>query len=388
MERNLKVLFAVQICMGTQFFLPVFFLFLRENGLSWREIFALEAIFTGSVMLLQIPAGMAADRYGCKKVLTAGFLAGMLSFLVHANGTCFAAFALGNVLLAVLVACHAAGLETITYATLAALGRPTDFRRTIGALFFVSLLTLGLTSVIGGLVGMASLRLTLWLTFPAFAVGALCCNRLVQPPLDKTAHVSLRQALGAVLQPGWRLRTVMAVNIIFLTAVSVLGWIAPAYHLQVGTPEWVLGCSQAAGQMMSSCAARWTHRLETRIDDRVLLLSVAILLGLALGGMILVGGYVGIALLILGRSCFGAISTLGSDLLHRLVNDRVRSRVQALQGACLRAAMVAASLGIGSLLDGEAGLDTVLLLSLALGAVLITTSLVCLNVVWPQKQPV
>jgi hypothetical protein len=56
---------------------------------------------------------------------------------VHANGAHFAAFAARNALLAVLVACNAAGLETITYATLAALGRPTEFRRTIGRLFFV-----------------------------------------------------------------------------------------------------------------------------------------------------------------------------------------------------------------------------------------------------------
>lgn len=388
MERNLKTLFAMQICMGTQFFLPVFFLFLRENGLRWREVFMLEAIFTGGVMLLQIPAGMAADAFGCKKVLTVGFIAGAMSFLVHANGTHFAAFAVGNVLLAVFVACHGAGLETITYATLAALGRPTDFRRTIGKLFFVSLFMLGLTGVIGGLVGTLNLRLTLWLTFPAFAVGALCCNRLVQPPLSKTGHVSLRQAVGTVLQPGWRLRVVMGVNIVFLATVTALGCLAPAYHLQVGAPEWVLGCSQAAGQLISSCAARWTHRLETRIDDRALLLAVALLLGLAFAGMVFIGGYVGIVLLILGRSCFGAVTTLGSDLLHRLVDDRVRSRVQALQGVGFRATMVGATLGIGSLLDGEAGVDTVLLFALAAGGILITVSLFCLNVVWPEKQPV
>ena len=97
---------------------------------------------------------------------------------------------------------------------------------------------------------------------------------------------------------------------------------------------------------------------------------------------------VGIVLLILGRSCFGAVTTLGSDLLHRLVDDRVRSRVQALQGVGFRATMVAATLGIGSLLDGEAGVDTVLLFALAAGGILITVSLFCLNVVWPEKQPV
>ncbi len=385
MERNLNALFAVQICMGCQFFLPVFYVFLRENGLSWRDVFALEAIFTGSVMLFQIPAGMAADRVGCKTVLMAGFLAGACAFLVHANGTGFAAFALGNVLLALLVACHAAGLETITYATLAALGRPTEFRRTIGRLLFVSLLTLGLTGIIGGLVGIASLRLTLWLSLPAFIIGALCCHSLVQPPLTKTGHVSLRQAVVTVWQPNWRLRMVILVNIVFLTAVSTLGWLAPAYHLQVGTPEWVLGCSQAAGQILGSCSARWTHRLEARVDDRLLLLWVAVLLGLALGGMLLIGGYVGIALLILGRGCFGAISTLGSDLLHRLVDDRIRSRVQALQGVGLRAAMVTASLGIGSLLDGEAGLNTILLLALAGGGGLIMITLVALTMVWPTE---
>lgn len=381
MERNLTVLRAMQLCQGCQFFLPVFYLFLRENGLTWQQVFAVEATFTLSVMLCQLPAGLLADRLGPKFVLMTGFMAGACSLAIHANATEYQWFLAGHALLGLFIACHSAGLEAMTYATLATLGREDEFRRTIGWMVGWALFALAASGLLGGLLAVLSLRLTVWFTWPMFVLGALLALQLRPPPrgVPSSPDAPTDSMTSTSL---WSVIAVMLVNITLITATTVLAWLAQPYQAAIGLPEWCIGVAQALSLFLAASAAHWTHTLEEHVDDRSLLVGTAVVIALSFAGMAFVGGMIGVVLLVIGRGCFGIVATIGSDLLHRLIAHESRSRTQAIQGAAMRGTMAVSSLAIGTLID-SGNIAQALTTSFVVVAAAMTITLGCLTAAWP-----
>jgi hypothetical protein len=225
--------------------------------------------------------------------------------------------------------------------------------------------------------------LTLWLTAPAFALGALLALSLREPAKHGERHVSLGETLSAICEDGWTLRTVILTNVAFLSVITAITWLGQPYQLSIGVEGWVIGAVQAGALLVASVTSKFTHRLEHLVDDRILLLGTFVIVASSLVIMTFVGGFVGIIFLIVARGCFGAITTLGSDLLHRLIENRIRSRVQALQGTILRGFTALACLGVGVLLDGPGLSPTLLVIKLGGGLAMILT-LTALHAAWPR----
>ncbi len=381
MERNLSVLRAMQLCQGCQFFLPVFYLFLRENGLSWQQVFAVEATFTFAVMLCQLPAGLLADRLGPKAVLITGYMAGACGLAIQANASEYEWFLTGHALLGLFIACHAAGLEAMTYGTLLSLGREGEFRQTIGRLVGWALGALAVSGLLGGLVAIFSLRLTIWFTWPMFLVGAALAFQLRSPP-NGTPSSPDDAADDVTPSSLWSIGAVMLVNITLITATAALAWLAQPYQAAIGLPEWCIGVVQAFSLLLAASAAHWTHYLEEYVDDRVLLVGTATVIALSFAGLAFVGGIVGVVLIVIGRGCFGVVATIGSDLLHRLIAHESRSRTQAIQGAAMRGTMAVSSLAIGTMIEGG-NVAQALTASFVVVAGAMTVTLGYLTVAWP-----
>ena len=63
--------------------MPIVALYYTENGLSSFDIYLLQAVYSFSVALMEIPSGYMADVLGRKKSLIIGAILGTLGFVVY-----------------------------------------------------------------------------------------------------------------------------------------------------------------------------------------------------------------------------------------------------------------------------------------------------------------
>ncbi len=63
--------------------MPIVALFYNENGLDNFDIFLLQAIYSVSVAVMEIPSGYMADVVGRKKTLILGSVLGALGYLFY-----------------------------------------------------------------------------------------------------------------------------------------------------------------------------------------------------------------------------------------------------------------------------------------------------------------
>lgn len=100
--RDIKALYAFSFLKSLQFFGAVAVPFYAHRiGMGYAQMFTLEMIFSAAMMVLEIPTGIVADRWGRKVslVLGSGFLAG--GFLMFGIFRSFAFLAAGELVCAV-----------------------------------------------------------------------------------------------------------------------------------------------------------------------------------------------------------------------------------------------------------------------------------------------
>ena len=79
--------------------MPIVVLFYQDNGLSMSQIFILQAIYSISIVALEIPSGYFADALGRKNTIVAGAILGFLGFLIYSFSIGFIGFVLAQIVL-------------------------------------------------------------------------------------------------------------------------------------------------------------------------------------------------------------------------------------------------------------------------------------------------
>ena len=63
--------------------MPIIWLFYEENGLTITDLFVIQAIYSVTIALIEIPSGYVADIFGRKNSMVIGTFFGFLGILIY-----------------------------------------------------------------------------------------------------------------------------------------------------------------------------------------------------------------------------------------------------------------------------------------------------------------
>jgi len=158
-DRNLGKILALRFLGDFLPIAPVLILYYTANGLNSTQIFTVQALFHLAVLLFEVPSGYLADVVGRKRTLVLGALFFPLGLAVYAAGRSFAAFVLAEFLLAVSVSMRSGCDSALIFDSLKQLGRETEYKRYEGRGALLGRIGTAVSSVAGGLLAAAFLRL-------------------------------------------------------------------------------------------------------------------------------------------------------------------------------------------------------------------------------------
>jgi len=176
---------------------PVLILFYTANGLNSTQIFTIQAAFHLSVLLLEVPSGYLADVVGRKKTLVFGSLFFPLGMALYAAGRSFAAFVLAEFVLAVSVSMRSGCDSALIFDSLRQMGRQGEYKRFEGRCALFSRVGTAVSSVAGGLLAIAFLRLPFLVNVGSALFMPPLALALVEPEREKRRSPNpLRDILG------------------------------------------------------------------------------------------------------------------------------------------------------------------------------------------------
>ena len=98
---NIWKLYVIKASKWMALFMPIIWLFYEENGLTITDLFVIQAIYSVTIALIEIPSGYVADVLGRKNSMVIGTFFGFLGILTYSLSFGFDGFLLAALCLGV-----------------------------------------------------------------------------------------------------------------------------------------------------------------------------------------------------------------------------------------------------------------------------------------------
>ncbi len=402
-RRIIRLNNGFQLLFNLLWWMPVFYAYQREAGLSDGQIFGIQSIYYIAFCLFEIPTGMVADRIGARNclragavVMTAANLAPVLApsytgFLVH-----FLAIAAGRSL-------TSGAASAYLYDGLAAEGAGEHYLKAEGQARALGLAAKVLCwPLVGPLMALA--HPAPYVLSAASAAGSLVCAvvlpRQAAPAGRTEAKAASRGGLAFLRDATTALRCVWAtpwlallmvqgVAVFTLSRICQVNLFQPVL-LDHGIPEGSHGGVLAAMTVAEAVASARPQWLGSRLSPVAWVSLLSLAMAAALAGSTLGGPWTVIALLCV----FAAVTGFAYPLQRKLVNDAIpagapRATLLSVESIVDRAVCALAAVAAGAYLSAGR-LDALLWHSAVVtGVVMLVLQLVLRRTPGrPRKQPV
>lgn len=311
-------------------------LFLQARGLDYTLIFSLESWLAVSLLLLEVPSGIWADRFDRKRTLFVGMLLHVAATYVFAFAHSYGLFVLSFLLSGLGMAILSGTDSAYVYDLLKGLGREEESTRLFGWLSATEKAATLLALPVGSRLATFGLEWPVYTTAVVNTLGLLLW--LAMPP-QRVRTDADTQSQGFMAW-NWRMigrsakRILTTPILVFIALTGPTVWVIvnafhylnqPLFlraHLPVEAFGWIMGVGMAISLVASILATRVQERLGTLLP---IVLS-SLLMGLAYLGLALTDNRIVITLLI--GLLFGSLS-LRTPIMETAVNALIPSEIRA-----------------------------------------------------------
>ncbi|GAA1041781.1 MFS transporter [Streptomyces murinus] len=383
-RRVIRLNNGFQLLFNLLWWMPVFYAYQRDAGLSDGQIFGIQSIYYIAFCLFEIPTGLVADRIGARNCLWAGAVVMTAANLMPVFSPSYPGFLLHFLAIAAGRSLTSGAASACLYDGLRAEGADTHYLRAEGT---ARALGLAAKVVCWPLVGplMVLAPQAPYVLSAASAAGSLGCALALPRPAPREAsgasrasgrrEAALLRDTGAALRalrssPWLALLMVQGVAVFTLSRICQVNLFQPVL-LRHGIGEGSTGSVLAAMTVAEAVASARPRWLGSRLSPTawVSLLSVALAATLA---ATTVGGPWTVAALL---CVFAAITGLCYPVQRKLINDAIpkdapRATLLSVESIVDRGVCALAAVAAGAFL-AAGRLDALLWQSAAVTCVLI-----------------
>jgi MFS family permease len=232
---------------GFLLWLPIEKLFMNEIGFNPASVGLMAAAYAAVVPLLEVPAGILADRWSRRGVLILAGIALAASSLIGGLSHNVATYIVSALVLGVHFAMYSGTVEAMVYDTVVEeTGDGAGFERRIGRVQFVESVALVASSLLGGWVAsMLPTRVTYFLSVPFVLASIIAILRFREPGLHRSSEPSpLRQQVATTVRALTRQRAllpVIALSVLVTSLMQTVFEFGPLWLVAVSAPAVLFG---------------------------------------------------------------------------------------------------------------------------------------------------
>jgi MFS family permease len=249
-HHNIYYLYIIKLSKWLMLIMPIVALFYNDNGLTDFDIFLLQAIYSISVALLEIPSGYMADIVGRKKSLILGSILGTLGYVVYSFSATFSGFLSAEIILGLGGSLISGADSALLFDSLAATGRQHRYLQFEGRITSLGNFAETGAAICGGVIAAFLSYRAVYISQAAIAALAIPASLLLlEPKRDKHhgrpgfSHI-ISVCSNAVFT-NKQLSSSIYLSAITGVATLCMAWTAQIYFVNQGlneiaiTPLWV-----------------------------------------------------------------------------------------------------------------------------------------------------
>jgi len=336
-RRDLRLFYLFRFLATSHLWAPIFLFFQKSRGLGFRDIMFLGGLYSLVVLLVEVPTGALADRFGRRVSMQLGALAMTASglwayYFAHDLPT----FMVSETLAALSLSLSSGADSAYLYDLLAADDAAHEYahRESIASAWHQAGTAVAYAG--GGALAMHALSLPYLVTAGVGVLAFVTASLLHENRPSQTTRIAvlphaawhgwvrlMRRALSELVHNG-RLAWLIGYSAVVFTLLRAAQYLYQPYLKSRGLDFGEIGLIHAAVYLSAAAVAHQAWRLRRALGDEPLLW--ALLGGLALSFVVMapIHGPLILALLGVHAAANGLCSPLVKPLLNREISDSSR----------------------------------------------------------------
>jgi MFS family permease len=340
LKRNLFSLYLVKVAKWMNLVMPIIVLFYKSNGMSMQDIFTLQAVYSFTLMVLEIPTGYFADSAGRRTSILVGSFFGFIGFMIYSFSSGFWYFVIAETILGTGMSLVSGADSAMLYDSLISAGKADKYTRYEGRITSIGNFAEAAAGIIGGLLAISSLRTPYYFQTAIAFLAIPAAFALKEPPVH-----------GHIRKPGVKdvMKIVLKVihgdrklfwNTMFsaVTGVSTLtmAWFAQPYFSRIGLPVSGFGIAWAILNLSVGITAITAWKLEAWMKPPGTVMLFTILLNLSYFALALTGSAAGLAFLLVFYLARGLATVTLRTYINNITTSDIRATVLSVRNFIIR----------------------------------------------------
>ncbi|MCP2202939.1 MFS transporter [Lentzea flava] len=358
--RAVRLTYGFQFFFGLLLWIPIFYEYQKQLGLSDAEIFGIQSIYYIAFCLMEIPTGMVADRFDYRTSLWLGASVLVVANAVPVLAGNYTGFLVHFLLIALARSLISGAQSAYLYEYLNAHNAGHLYLKVEGVGRSYSLVGKIVYWPVIGLLMQWNMPSPYWLTAINAAIAVVLALRLPpipgwERPEGKTSKLlaGVGGAFGALRKSRWLL-LLMVQGIAMFTLVRILqvNLFQPVLESKSVSVTWY-GSVLAAMTIFEAVAAARPHWLSKKIGPAKSVFLLTVVMALSIGFIVPSGGIVTIVLLCLFSVTAGMSFPIQKKLLNDAIPDsRYRATLLSMESIMDRAVCAVVAVALGAYLAG------------------------------------
>jgi MFS family permease len=335
--------------------MPVIVLFYYNNGLGTRHVFILQAIYSLSIVILEIPSGYIADVFGRRTTLIIGSFFGFFGFLAYSVMHGFWGFAVAEIFLGIGQSMISGADSALLYDTLVIEGKRDKYLKLEGRMTSVGNFSEALAGIAGGLLATLSLRTPFYFqSFIAFwAIPATIL--LIEPKIHSHAQLNKLDYFIRILRFSLFENKLLRRNIFFSSVIGcatlTMAWFVQPYFKSINIPVSMYGILWTVLNFSVGVTSLYAFKFDKKLGQMktIWFIVLVIPLGYWLSGIFMnMWGLVFILIFYFAR---GIASPVLKEYINDITPSEMRATVLSIRNFVIRLLFAIAGPFLGWLTD-------------------------------------
>jgi MFS family permease len=352
---NIWKLYIIKISKWFMLFMPYIIPFYQENGLDMHQIMVLQAIYSVSIVVLEIPSGYIADVIGRRRTLILGVILGTIGMSIYSISYGFLGFLVAELILGFGQSFVSGADSALLYDSLLDNQKEKEYIKYEGRMVSIGNVAEAVAGIAGGLLALISLRTNYYVQTGVAFLSVPAAILLIEPGRHMRLGVfNFRTILNVVTDSLFinkELRTNIFLSAIIGTATLTMAWFAQPYFEFVELPLSLFGIMWTLLNLTVGFAAMLAYRVERRLGASFTVLVLALMIPagyLALGQLSSIWA---ISILFFFYIVRGVATPVLKDYIHRLTSSEVRATVLSVRNFIIRICFVLVGPAMGYITD-------------------------------------
>ncbi len=334
--RNIPLMYIISALSWCRFAIPILALFFIASKVPLEQFTIIMAIFSLSILLLEIPSGIIADLIGKKRTMLIAKILYIVEIYLIAFYNGFWIFLIAKIISGIGVSFWSGADQALIYDTLKRMKKEKDHKKIIGNYFTIQNVTKAFVFIIGGFLFAMNYKLPAIMTLPFIVLSFILMFFIKEPYVSgkKLGVVTSFKHLKESLSYSWK-HSYVKYLILYSLPVATTMWvmlsISSAYLAEISIPVYMIGIIAFIASMLTAYISKKAYKIEEKLGERISLIAIQITAILGIFLMSLMIPYLGVLFYLLIPVTQGFFMIIINNYLNEHIETSHRATIISIR---------------------------------------------------------